>query len=92
MLGVIVDPTAVVLALIITGLEEALMRCTIVHRDNFMRWLLGKKEATLEEQEMEREIWALSSAISMYHELVSWHRCRGLKLFNKEDSATNDQS
>ena len=55
MLGVIVDPTVVVLALIITGLEEALMRCTMVHRDNFMRWLLGKKDPTSEEQALERE-------------------------------------
>ena len=59
MLGIIKDPTAQMLALVITGLEEALMRCTMMSRDSFMRWLLGTDDLSKEQQELEREIWAL---------------------------------
>ena len=71
MLGVIKDPAMVVLALIVTGLEEAIMRCTIVHRDNLMRWVQGFKQQSAEELALEREIWSVASAVSMCHEITS---------------------
>ena len=42
MLGCIHDPAIAMVAIVITGLEEAIMRCTMVHRDRFYRWLIGK--------------------------------------------------
>ena len=44
MLGCMVDPTANILAVVVTALEEAIMRSTMVQRDNFFRWLQGLPE------------------------------------------------
>ena len=44
MLGCMVDPTANILAVVVTALEAAIMRSTMVQRDNFFRWLQGLPE------------------------------------------------
>ena len=53
MLGCMIDPQATILAVILTALEEAALRSTMVYRDNFFNWLQGLPElsgAELEHQ------------------------------------------
>ena len=63
--SVIADPTVVMLAIVLTGLEEILMRSTMVQRDDFFRWLQGLPELTEEEEELQRRLWSASVANSM---------------------------
>ncbi len=46
MLGCMVDPQASILAVILTAIEEAILRSTMVYRDNFFNWLQGRPELT----------------------------------------------
>ena len=46
MVGHMLDPTASVVAVVLTAVEEAIMRSTLVQRDNLFDWLLGRPEAT----------------------------------------------
>ena len=61
----ITDPTTVMLAIILTGLEEILVRSTMVQRDGFFRWLQGLPELTEDEEELQRRLWSASVANSM---------------------------
>ena len=71
MLGVIRDPTVVMLAIVLTGLEEVIMRSTMVQRDFFFKWLFGLPEPTEEELKLEKRFWAASIATAMYHEFCA---------------------
>ena len=44
MLGCMTNPTFSMLAVVTTALEEALLRSTMVQRDNFFRWFQGLPE------------------------------------------------
>ena len=44
MLGCMTNPTFSILAVVTTALEEALLRSTMVQRDNFFRWFQGLPE------------------------------------------------
>ena len=57
MLGVMRDPSAIVLAIVLTALEEAIMRTTMVYRDNFFRKLMGKPEPSDAEHLYLRKTW-----------------------------------
>ena len=61
----ITDPTVAMLAIVLTGLEEILMRSTMVQRDDFFRWFQGLPELTEEEEELQRRLWSASVANSM---------------------------
>ena len=53
MLGCMIDPQATILAVILTALEEAVLRSTMVYPDTFFNWLQGLPElsgAELEHQ------------------------------------------
>ena len=63
--SVITDPTVVMLAIVLTGLEEILVRSTMVQRDDFFRWLQGLPELTEDEEELQRRLWSASVANSM---------------------------
>ena len=65
--GVIKDPTTVMLAIVLTGLEEVVMRSTMVYRDNLFRWLQGLPERTEDELKLEYRMWSASTAMGMYH-------------------------
>ena len=73
--GVIKDPTTVMLAIVLTGLEEVIMRSTMVYRDNLFRWLQGIPERTEDELKLECRMWSASTAMGMYH--VSQANVRG---------------
>ena len=73
--GVIKDPTTVMLAIVLTGLEEVVMRSTMVYRDNLFRWLQGLPERTENELKLEYRMWSASTAMGMYH--VSQANVRG---------------
>ena len=63
--GVIKDPTTVMLAIVLTGLEEVIMRSTMVERDNFFRWLQGLPEPTEDELKLQQRMWSASTAMAM---------------------------
>ena len=71
MLGAIRNPSVAVAACILTALEEALLRSTMVHRDTFIARLLSKPEPTAAEIIVQRKIWSAASAMSMYTEITS---------------------
>ena len=76
MIGAIIDPYAQVVAIVLTAFEEAILRSTMVHRDTFFAKLLGGRDMTGLELELQRKVWAMSSASSMITELVSIITCR----------------
>ena len=55
------------LAIVLTGLEEVIMRSTMVYRDNLFRWLQGLPERTEDELKLEYRMWSASTAMGMYH-------------------------
>ena len=48
------------LAIVITGFEEVIMRSTMVYRDSFFRWLQGLPEPTEVEKQLQQRFWAAS--------------------------------
>ena len=71
MLGAMRDPTACVLSIVVTGLEEAVVRCTMVYRDEFWDWITGKTEPTESEIKTKRLVQAASAATGMRVEVTS---------------------
>ena len=66
MIGLIKDQTTVMLGIVITGLEETVMRCTMVERDRLFNWIRGRgieDEEELDEDSklLQRRIWATSA-------------------------------
>ena len=54
MLGCMIDPTASVVAIVLTALEEAILRSTMVYRDHFIDRLMDRPEPT--EAELEHKV------------------------------------
>ena len=71
MLGGMRDPTATVLTIVVTGLEEALVRCTMVYRDELWDWISSKPEPTEAELRTKRLVQAASAANGMRIEVTS---------------------
>ena len=71
MLGAMRDPTASVLTIVVTGLEEALVRCTMVYRDELLDSITGRREPTEAEIKAKRLIQAASAANGMRIEVTS---------------------
>ena len=71
MLGAMRDPTASVLTIVVTGLEEALVRCTMVYRDELWDSITGRREPTEAEIKAKRLIQAASAANGMRIEVTS---------------------
>ena len=76
MLGSMQDPSATVLTIVVTGLEEAVVRCTMVHRDEFWDWLTGKPALTEAEIRAKRLVQAASAANGMRIEVTAVIVCR----------------
>ena len=53
------------LAIVLTGLEEVVMRSTMAQRDNFFRWLQGLPEPTEDELKLQQRMWSASAAMAM---------------------------
>ena len=58
MLGAMVDPMAQMIAVILTALEETLLRSTMVYRDELFARFLGYAEPSAAEASMKRKVWA----------------------------------
>ena len=58
-------------AIIITAVEEALIRTTIVERDSFFLSLLGEEEPTEEERKYQMQVCAISICQSMTAEFCA---------------------
>ena len=78
MIGAIVDPRTHVIAIVLTALEETVLRSTMVFRDTLVAKLRDGRDMTSSELEQQRRVWAASSASSMYIEIVSIILCRVL--------------
>ena len=72
-LQLIKDPGLVIVAIVITGVEEAVIRCTMVQRD---RWATETDASNPEKLKMRRKIWAASSGLSMMNEITAILICR----------------
>ena len=57
-LAVMRDQSLAMLAIVVSGLEEALDRCTLAARDRALRKWLGLKEPTEAEKVAQRRHWA----------------------------------
>ena len=71
MLGAMRDPTASTLTIVVTGLEEAFVRCSMVYRDELWDWLTGRPEPTESETKAKRLVQAASAAAGMRVEVTS---------------------
>ena len=70
MLGCMRDPTATVLTIVVTGLEEALIRCTMVYRDELWDWFTGTSKPTEAEMRHKRLFQVIGAANSMRIEVT----------------------
>ena len=61
MLGTMRDTTAIVFAVMLTALEEAILRSTLVYRDTFFRKLLDQPEMSDAELVYQRKTWATAT-------------------------------
>ena len=71
MLGGMRDPTATVLTIVVTGVEEALVRCTMVYRDELWDWITSRPKPTESEIRAKRLVQAASAANGMRIEVTS---------------------
>ena len=71
MLGAMQDPTATVLTIVVTGVEEAFLRCTMDTRDLYWDWLTGVDSPTGAKLKLKRLIQAASAACGMRSEVTS---------------------
>ena len=71
MLGCMRDPTATLLSIVVTGLEEALVRCTMVYRDQVWDRLMGRPALDRSEIKAKRLVQAAGAANAMRIEVSS---------------------
>ena len=70
------NPMMSILAVVITALEEAALRTTLVWRDKMMREVVGQRERRDYEEQLLHEDQSASAAASMFHEVTSIVTCR----------------
>ena len=70
MIGCMRDPVASMLTVVVTGLEEALVRSTMVYRDKFWDRITGNTEPTEAEIETKRLVQSASTANGMRTEVT----------------------
>ena len=71
MLGAMRDPTTTILAVVLTGIEEAVMRCTMAARDDLWDWLTGAEKPAGARLAWRRLVQAASAANAMRCEVSS---------------------
>ncbi len=76
MLGGMRDPTATILTIILTAIEESVVRCTVVYRDEFWNWVTGRPKSTEAEIRARRLVQTACVATSMRIEVTSIMTCR----------------
>ena len=70
MLGAMHDPVAAAVAIVVNGLEEAIVRCTMVYRDELWAWASGRPELNEAELRATRLVQAASAANGMRIEVT----------------------
>ena len=78
LIGVIVSPGLRMAAVVVTGLEEAVLRCTMVQRDRAM--FVGY-ERNAKQEKVWKKIWAISITSSMVAEVYAIILSRLMYLF-----------
>ena len=79
LIGAIQDPQYATIAILITGVEEAVLRCTLVDRDRFIRkWLYAEDEDDVSEEDRaaQHRVWAVSIMNTMQQEFIAIVLCR----------------
>ena len=71
MIGAMRSPTTTMLAVVVTGLEEAVLRCTMAARDDLWDWFTGAEKPTGARLAWRRLVQAASAANSMRVEVTS---------------------
>ena len=76
LIGGIVDPQYATIAILITGIEEALLRCTLMERDLFIRSFFTDEPPSDEQMEYQKGVWAVTIMNTMQAELIAIILCR----------------
>ena len=76
MVGGIRNPQVQAMSIILTAVEEAFLRATLVSRDTALARWLGRPEMSDAELSYQRKVWAASSGMGMLIEVVSIITCR----------------
>ena len=76
LIGGINDPQYATIAILITGIEEALLRCTLIERDLFIRSFFTDEAPSDEQMEYQRGVWAMTIMNTMQAELIAIILCR----------------
>ena len=71
MLGAMRDPTTTLFAVVVTGLEEAVLRCTMATRDKLWDWFVDNEEPTGARLAWRQCVQAASAANAMRVEITS---------------------
>ena len=71
MLASMSNPYAALVAIVITALEEAVLRTTMVYRDDYFRWLIGAPEEPPHLLQLRQEEQSITTAANMFHEMSS---------------------
>ena len=71
MLGAMRDPTTTLFAVVVTGLEEAILRCTMASRDKLWDWVFDNEEPTGARLAWRQRVQSASAANSMRVEFTS---------------------
>ena len=78
------DPSTMVVAIVLTAIEEALSRATMVQRDKYLRRRSGKGDYTPEELDIQYAVWTMQIGNSMIIEVCvpsSSTRCASCSFF-----------
>ena len=68
--------------IVLTGLQEAIFRCTMIERDNAYRELvMGRDKPGSVQKEVAMKVWASSIAMTSFYEVVAIICCRMTYLF-----------
>ena len=71
MVGGMRDPTATVVTIVVTGLEEAFVRCTMVYRDELWDWIISRPEPDEAKLRTKRLVQSANAANGMRIEVTS---------------------
>ena len=71
MIGAMRSPTTTIVAVVVTGLEEAIIRCTMAARDDLWDWITGAEKPAGAKLAWRRLVQAASAANAMRSEVTS---------------------
>ena len=69
------------ICIVLTGLQEAIFRCTMIDRDHMYRAFIGREQMNHVQKDLALKVWASSIALSTFYEVVAIISCRMTYLF-----------